>query len=70
MSELYHGKKGVSMPDSKAKKRWDKEHTSVLAMKLNHNTDADIIRKLERVPNRQGYVKSLIRKDIANQKSE
>ena len=33
-------------------------------MKLNKNTDSDIIQKLESVPNRQGYVKAIIRKDI------
>ena len=30
------------MPDSEAKKAWMKEHTVMIAAKLNKNTDADI----------------------------
>ena len=56
------------MPDSEAKKKWIKGNTTVLSMKLNNSTDADIIKKLESVPNRQGYVKSAIRKDMAAEK--
>jgi len=33
-------------------------------MKLNIRTDADILKKLDSVMNKQGYVKALIRKDI------
>lgn len=50
-------------PESKTK--WDKENTVVVTMKLNKNKDADIIEKLRSVPNRQGYIKQLIRGDIA-----
>ena len=50
-------------PESKTK--WDKENTVVVTMKLNKNKDADIIEKLKSVPNRQGYIKQLIRGDIA-----
>lgn len=51
-------------PESKTK--WDKENTTVVTMKLNNNQDADIIEKLKSVPNRQGYIKQLIRGDIAS----
>jgi hypothetical protein len=34
-------------------------------LKLNLKTDADILEKLESVGNRQGYIKELIRKDLA-----
>ena len=54
----------MSTPDSEAKKKWVKEHTTVYRMKLNHKTDADIIKKLESVESKQGYIKDLIRKDI------
>lgn len=33
-------------------------------IKLNRKTDGDIIKALEQVENRQGYVKELIRKDM------
>ena len=32
------------------------------------STEQDIINKLESVPNKAGYIKSLIRKDIENEK--
>lgn len=35
---------------------------------LNRNTDADILTHLESVGNKQGYVKALIRADIAARK--
>lgn len=43
---------------------WDKANTKQIKMKLNLNTDADILEKLESVPNKQGYIKELIRKDL------
>lgn len=51
------------MPDSEAKKKWDRENTVVVTMKLNKNQDADIIEKLNSVDNKQGYIKRLIRED-------
>jgi len=52
------------MPDSEAKKRWDKNNTTRVAMKLNNKTDADIIQYLASIPNMQGYIKALIREDM------
>jgi len=49
---------------TEAKKRWDKENTKFIGLKLNKNTDAKLIKKLESVPNRQGYLKQLIKADI------
>lgn len=37
-------------------------------MDLNHNTDSDVLQKLNAVPSKQGYIKSLIRADIAGKK--
>lgn len=51
----------MAQPPSKT--RWDKENTVVITMKLNRNTDADIIEKLDSVDNKQGYIKQLIRED-------
>lgn len=48
-----------------AQQRYDKKNTVQIKMKLNRKTDADILEKLESVPNKQGYIKSLIRKDIS-----
>lgn len=50
---------------NQAKDRYDKENTRPLKLKLNLVHDADIIAKLESEPSMQGYVKRLIREDIA-----
>lgn len=44
---------------------WDKENCIRFNLKLNKNTDADIIEKLKNVESKQGYIKQLIRDDIA-----
>ena len=49
---------------SEAKKRYDKLNTKQINIKLNKRTDADILSRLKDEPNKQGYVKRLIRKDI------
>lgn len=45
--------------------RYDKENTRSVRMKLNIKTDVDILEHLETVGNKQGYIKRLIREDIA-----
>lgn len=40
-----------------------------VALRLNRNTDQDIIEALESVPSKQGYIKALIRADIAAKQS-
>ena len=49
----------------KANARFQSEHTTVITMKLVDTTDADILKWLKEQPNRQGYIKALIRADIA-----
>lgn len=44
--------------------RYDAAHTRQIVLKLNRRTDADILRKLDEQPNKQGYIKQLIRADI------
>lgn len=45
--------------------KYDRENTKQILLKLNINTDSDILEFLEG-KNKQGYIKDLIRKDIAN----
>ena len=52
------------MPESEAKKMWMKENTTQIKLKLTNNTDKDILEKLSTIPNKQGYIKELIRHDI------
>lgn len=46
--------------------RYDAVNTTQLKLKLNLKTDTDILKKLEEVGNKQGYIKALIRADIAS----
>ena len=48
----------------KAVDKYDKANTVQIKMKLNQNTDADILAHLEGIENKQGYLKELIRKDM------
>lgn len=49
------------------KHEWDLAHTKQIKMKLNLNTDADIIAYLGEKENTQGYLKNLIRYDMARE---
>lgn len=50
-----------------ANARYDKENTRQIRLKLNLNTDKDILDRLDAVDNKQGYIKNLIREDISRQ---
>ena len=52
--------------DSKLKyiAKYDKQNCIRFGIKLNKKTDADIIKLLENVPNKQGFIKTLIRRYI------
>ena len=45
--------------------KYNIENTVQISLKLNRSTDADLIDSLNRVKNKQGYIKDLIRRDIA-----
>jgi hypothetical protein len=57
------------MADSVAKRRWIKENTTLLTVKFNNRTDADIVAHITSVDNKTGYIKQLIRQDIEKQKT-
>lgn len=50
--------------------QWKAKNTTLITMRLNNNTDTDILQKLEAVPNKQGYIKALIRADLAKDRNE
>ena len=54
----------MSIPDSEAKKKWIKENTTFIGLKLNHNTDSDILAALDPKKPKQTQVKKLIRNAI------
>ena len=49
---------------SEAQAKYDKAHCRTYGLKLNLETDKDIIQKLSSVPSMQGYIKQLIRQDL------
>lgn len=50
---------------TKANHRYDAIHNKLYHLKLNKTTDAAILARLESVESKQGYIKSLIRADMA-----
>lgn len=48
-------------------KEYDASNTIQIRLKLNKKTDADILDRLNAVPNKQGYIKGLIRSDMENE---
>lgn len=48
---------------ARASAKYDKTHTKGIYLKLNKETDADIIEFLAGIENVQGYIKALIRND-------
>lgn len=48
----------------KAVNKFNKEKTKSVQLRLNMNTDADILAKLETVDSKMGYIKRLIREDM------
>lgn len=57
------------MPSSERKKAYDREycatHQRQIKFSFSIENDADVLAKLDSVQNKQGYVKALIRADIA-----
>ena len=49
---------------------WDKKNTKGIYLKLVLRTDADILSHLDSLDNVQGYIKSLIRADMARQEKK
>ena len=54
----------------KAVKKHKKKAGKQYLLQLNKNTDVDIIKKMESVPNKTGYLKTLIRQDISGMKAQ
>ena len=60
------------MPKSEARKisqrkasaKYDAANTVQFKVKLNNKNDADIIEHLKNQPNKQGYIKDLIKEDM------
>jgi len=51
-------------PHQTPQQKYDKTHTKGVYLKLNKETDRDIIEHLQKQDNKQGYIKKLIREDM------
>ena len=52
----------------RANSKSNKINTTMICVRLSYNTDADIIKKLDEVDSKMGYIKELIRKDMLTNK--
>ena len=57
----------VSEAQKRAKRRYD-EKTKGLVLSLRLNQDRDVIQRLDEVPNKTEYIRSLVRADINKKK--
>lgn len=55
---------------AKAVKKWQSQHVKRYGFPVMIDTESEIIEKLESVPNKSGYIKDLIKKDIAENKDK
>lgn len=53
-----------------AQAKYDSTHCKYYTLKMNLETDSDIIEKLSSVESKQGYIKQLIREDIARTRTD
>ena len=51
----------------KAQRRYDAKNTRQVHIKLNLRTDKDVLARLDEVQSKQGYIKRLIREDLAKE---
>lgn len=59
-----------SLALKKAQQKYNQKNSKIFNMKLNKNTDAELIEYLEGIPNKQKYLKSLVINDLQNKKQE
>lgn len=50
--------------------KYQKANVKSYLVKVNKNTEGEIIEKLESVPSKQGYIKDLIKKDIKSERND
>lgn len=60
----------MGTPRTEAANLYHKRHCKKYCLCLNKGTDADVIAKIEAQESKQGYIKELIRRDIAKEDSD
>ena len=56
----------MSTAKIRAINKYNRNNTKCVLLRLNLYTDKDILDKLDSVPSKSGYLKTLVRKDISN----
>lgn len=49
---------------NKYMKQYNRDNIVSILLKFNKKTEADVLEQIEKQPNRQGYIKDLIRRDM------
>lgn len=49
---------------NKYMKQYNRDNIVSILLKFNKKTEADFLEQIEKQPNRQGYIKDLIRRDM------
>ena len=52
-----------------AREKYLKDKTTSVCIRFMQNTESDLLEYLNSMPNKAGYIKSLIRADMENQKN-
>ena len=60
----YHTEKERKLAAFRATDKWRKEHMTRVVMRLRNKEDADVIAKLESVPNKVDYIRNLVSEDM------
>ena len=58
------------MPITQAQKRWMKEHTTEIKMRLSHSTDGDILQWLDKQPSKQGAIRAVLKEHIRREREQ
>lgn len=58
----------ITDAQKRAQAKYDAQNTRQIRLKLNTKTDADILDRFDECGNVQGYIKRLVRDDIAEKK--
>lgn len=64
------GAEEKNLEEMTPQERYHKKNTKLFTIRLVETTEQDIIEKLDTVPNKSGYIKGLIREDIARENQE
>lgn len=63
-------KRAYTAARKRANEKWNAANTKIVNFRLMTKSDADILAKLDSVPNKAEYLRRLIREDIAREQQK